>query len=127
MGSILNSQTDLPTLKNPDFTSTGARFSKNHHFDPKMVLNAFWGSLGLLLGALGALLGVSWELLRASGSTKEGLQIRLGTLLALFCLLLAAEDGPENVLGWFGGRFSCSRGSFRRCSGTRPTDFGIQN
>ena len=58
-----------------------------------MVLKAFWGSLGLLLGALGALLGVSWELLRASGSTKEGLQIRLGTLLGLVCSLLAAEDG----------------------------------
>ena len=58
-----------------------------------MVLRAFWGSLGLLLGAPGALLGVSWELLRASGSTKEGLQIRLGTLLGLVCSLLAAEDG----------------------------------
>ena len=62
-----------------------------------MVLKAFWGSLGLLLGALGALLGVSWELLRASGSTKEGLQIRLGTLLGLVCLLLAAEDGLGSV------------------------------
>ena len=57
-----------------------------------MVLKAFWGSLGLLLGALGGLLGVSWELLRASGSTKEGLQIRLGILLGLVCSLLAAED-----------------------------------
>ena len=62
-----------------------------------MVLKAFWGSLGLLLGALGALLGVSWELLRASGSTKEGLQIRLGTLLGLVCSLLAAEDGLGSV------------------------------
>ena len=58
-----------------------------------MVLKTFWGSLGLLLGALGALLGVSWELPQASGSTKEGLQIRLGTLLGLVCSLLAAEDG----------------------------------
>ena len=64
-----------------------------------MVLKAFWGSLGLPSGALGALLGVSWELLRASGSTKEGLQIRLGTLLGLVCLLLAAEGGLGRVLG----------------------------
>ena len=64
-----------------------------------MVLKAFWGSLGLLLGALGGLLGVSWELLRASGSTKEGLQIRLGTLLDLVCLRLAAEDGLGSVVG----------------------------
>ena len=74
-----------------------------------MVLKAFWGSLGLLLGALGALLGVSWELLRASGSTKEGLQIRLGTLLGLVCSLLAAEDGLGNVLGPHFNRFGCSR------------------
>ena len=62
-----------------------------------MVLKTFWGSLGLLFGALGGLLGVSWELLRASGSTKEGLQIRLGTLLGLVCSLLAAEDGLRSV------------------------------
>ena len=74
-----------------------------------MVLKAFWGSLGLLLGALGALLGVSWELLRASGSTKEGLQIRLGTLLGLVCLLLAAEGGLGRVLGSSLARFIPSR------------------
>ena len=62
-----------------------------------MVLKAFWGSLGLLLGALGGLLGVSWELLRASGSTKEGLHIRLRILLGLVCSLLAAEDGLGSV------------------------------
>ena len=39
-------------------------------------------------------MGVSWELLRTSGSTKEGVQIRLGTLLGLVCSLLAAENGP---------------------------------
>ena len=63
------------------------------------MLKAFWGSLGLLLGALGGLLGVSWELLRASGSTKEGLQNRLGTFLGFVCLLLAAEGGLGKVLG----------------------------
>ena len=88
-----------------------------------MVLKAFWGSLGLLLGALGALLGVSWELLRASGSTKEGLQIRLGTLLNLVCSLLAAEDGLGNVLGLHLARFGCSRGPFEGCFGIRQADF----
>ena len=75
-----------------------------------MVLKAFWGSLGLLLGALGALLGVSWELLRASGSTKEGLQIRLGTLLGLVCSLLAAESGLGRVLGPPLARFGAPEG-----------------
>ena len=75
-----------------------------------MVLKAFWGSLGLLLGALGALLGVSWELLRASGSTKEGLQIRLGTLLGLVCSLLAAESGFGSVLGPSLARFGAPEG-----------------
>ena len=64
-----------------------------------MVLKAFWGSLGLLLGALGGLLGGTWELLRASGSTKEGLQIRLGTLLGFVCWLHAFEGGLGKVLG----------------------------
>ena len=92
-----------------------------------MVLRAFWGSLGLLLGALGALLGVSWELLRASGSTKEGLQIRLGTLLGLVCSLLAAESGLGRVLGPSLARFWCSRGPFGGCFGLRQTDFDHQN
>ena len=64
-----------------------------------MVLKAFWGSLGLLLGSLGGLLGGSWELFGASSSTKEGLQIRFGTLLGLVCSLLAAEDGLGSVVG----------------------------
>ena len=64
-----------------------------------MVLETFWGSLGLLLRTLGGLLGVSWELLRASGSTKEGLQSRLGTLLGFVCSRLAAEDGLGSVVG----------------------------
>ena len=70
-----------------------------------MVLKAFGGSLGLLLGALGGLLGGSWELFGASRSTKEGLQIRLGTLLGLVCSLLAAEDGLGSVLGLSLARF----------------------
>ena len=78
-----------------------------------MVLNAFGGSLGLLFGALGGLLGVSWELLRTSGSTKEGVQIRLGTLLGLVCSLLAAENGLGSVVGLFLARFGCSRGPLK--------------
>ena len=92
-----------------------------------MVLKAFWGSLGLLLGALGGLLGGSWELFGASRSTKEGLQIRLGTLLGLVCSLLAAEDGLGSVLGLSLARFGCSRGPFRGCFGLRQTDFDHQN
>ena len=74
-----------------------------------MVLKAFWSSLGLLLGALGGLLGGSWELFGASRSTKEGLQIRLGTLLGLVCLLRAAENGLGKVLGSSLARFIPSR------------------
>ena len=60
-----------------------------------MVLQSFWGSLGLLLGALGGLLGA----LEASRSTKKGLQIHLGTLVGLVCSPLAAEDHLERILG----------------------------
>ena len=63
-----------------------------------MVLKTFWGSLGLLLGALGGILGVSWEPLRPSGSTRGGLQNRLGTLLGFVCSRLAAEDGLGSVV-----------------------------
>ena len=92
-----------------------------------MVLRAFGGSLGFLLGALGTLLGVSWELLRASGSTREGLQIRLGTLLGLVCLLLAAEDGCERLLGPYWARFCCLWGPFGRYFVLRLLDFDYQN
>ena len=55
-----------------------------------MVLKAFGGSLS---GSFWELLGVPGEFFGASGSTKEGLQIRLRILLGLVCSLLAAEDG----------------------------------
>ena len=58
-------------------------------------------------------MGVSWELLRTSGSTKEGVQIRLGILLGLVCSLLAAEDGLGSVVGLFLARFGCSRGPLK--------------
>ena len=73
-------------------------------------MKAFWGSLGLLLGALGGFLGGSWELFGASRSTKEGLQIRLGTLLGLVCSLLAAESVLGRVLGPPLARFGAPEG-----------------
>ena len=88
-----------------------------------MVLKAFWSSLGLLLG----LLGVSWRLLGGSTSTKKGLQIRFGTPLGVICLLLAAEDGTEHVLGPYWARIWCSPWPFGGCFRTRRTDFDIQN
>ena len=92
-----------------------------------MVLKAFWGSAGLLLGGLGGLWGVSWGLLGASRSTNEGLQIRLGTLLGLVCLLLAAEDCLGKVLGPHLARFGCSQGPLDGCFGIRQADFDPQN
>ena len=59
-------------------------------------------------GYFGESLGVSWELLRTSGSTKEGVQILWGTLLGLVRSLLAADDGPGSVVGLFLARFGCS-------------------
>ena len=72
-------------------------------------------------------MGVSWGRPGGSRSTREGLQIRLGTLLGLVCSLLAAEDGFERVLGLSLARFGCSRGPFRGCFGLRQTDFDHQN
>ena len=92
-----------------------------------MVLRAFWGSLGLLLGALGGFLGGSWELFGAPRSTKEGLQIRLGTLLGLVCSLLAAEDGRESLLGPYWARFCCLWKPFGRYFVLRLLDLDFQN
>ena len=61
-GSILSSQTDPPTLEIVNFTVGSLHFLKINVFDPKMVLRAFGGSLGLLLGALGGILGAAWGL-----------------------------------------------------------------
>ena len=90
--------------------------------------------MAALLGSFWELLGVSWELLGASGSTKEGLQIRLGTLLGLVCLLLAAEGGLGKVLGSSLARFIPSRsllGSILNSQTDPPTlknlDFPLRN
>ena len=109
MGSILSSQTDPPTFKNVGFMMGFLAFFKNRRFRSK---DGFEKRFGVLSGSFWGLWGVSWELFRASGSTKEGLQIRLGTLLGLVCLLLAAEGGLGKVLGSSVTRFWCSRGLF---------------
>ena len=55
-------------------------------------------------------MGLSWDLFGASRSTKEGFQIRLGTLLGLVCSLLAAEPGLGRVLGPSLARFGAPEG-----------------
>ena len=67
--SILSSQADPPTLKNLDFASVGARFSKNQGLGSKDALDGvlglswprfgcFWGLLG---GSFGAFAGSRWH------------------------------------------------------------------
>ena len=60
----------------------------------------FWERFGALSGCFWEFLGVSSRLFGASRSTKEGLEIRLGTLFGLLCSLLAAKDGisPRSLL-----------------------------
>ena len=72
-------------------------------------------------------MGGSWELFGASRSTKEGLEIRLGTLLGLVGSLLAADDGFGSVLGLSLARFGCSRGPFEGCFGIRQAVCDHQN
>ena len=64
LGSVLSSQADPPTLKNLDFHFEILTFmkKKNNDLNPKMVLKALGGSLGLLLEALGGLLAALWGL-----------------------------------------------------------------
>ena len=61
--SILSSQGDSPTLKNLDFASAGARFSKNQGLGIKdaieSVLGVSWAPFGGLLGVILELLGHS--------------------------------------------------------------------
>ena len=68
--SILSSQADPPTLKNLDFASAGARFSKNQGLGSKDALDGGLGlswahfgySWGLLGGSFGAFAGFRWHL-----------------------------------------------------------------
>ena len=88
-----------------------------------MVLKAFGGSLEFLLGALGGFLPALWGLY----IDQRSFQIRFGIPLGVICLLLAAEDSPEHVLGPFRARIWCSQWPFGGCFRIRRTDFDIQN
>ena len=67
-------------------------FQKINVFDSKMVLRAFWESLGLLLGALGGLLGALLDLqIDPKGVTRFG-SFRFGALFGLFLSLLLASS-----------------------------------
>ena len=67
--SMLSSQARPPTLKNFDFASSGARFSKNHGLGSKDALDGVLGlswarfgcSLKLLGGSFGAFAGSRWH------------------------------------------------------------------
>ena len=61
-----------------------------------MVLGAFWGSLGLLLGPLGGLLGDLWRLLGVSSATFGGLVGRRWSAVGFYRSPLAS-----------GGRVAC--------------------
>ena len=79
-----------------------------------MVLRAFWGSLGLLLGALGGLLGALLGLqIDPKGLPRSGpfaLWVLLGSLFGLFFSILAAEDCLKSVLELPWAPFWWSRG-----------------
>ena len=79
--SSLSSQADPPTLKNLDFASAAARFSKIKVCDLKMLLMVFWGSLGLVLGALGGFLGALLVPFRALGGTLNFQKFRRRVLI----------------------------------------------
>ena len=97
MGSILNSQTDPPTIEHVDFMKAGARFLKKHHFRSKDGFgSAFWLPW--------APFGGSWGLFGASGSTTEGFQIPLKTLLGLACSPESLAKLPFGVLRAFWDR-----------------------
>ena len=59
--SILNSQADPPTLKNLDFASAGARFSKNQGLGSKDALDCVWGLSWARFGCSWGLLGSSFR------------------------------------------------------------------
>ena len=92
-----------------------------------MVLEAFWASLGLPLGALGGLLGGPWGLQIDQKALPRSDFFRFGALVGLFWSLLVAEDGLQSVMGpsWAPGWWS--RGALGRFVGARRTDFELKN
>ena len=83
--SILSSQADPPTVKNLDFHQGILTCVKNSDLDPKMVLKAFGGSLGLLLGALGGLLAALWGLYIDQKGPPDSIWNSLGRHLPASC------------------------------------------
>ena len=104
LGSILSSQTDLPTLKNVDFMMAGARFLKNHHFRSKNGFENVWGlpraSFGSSWGALGGLLGALGSSLGPLDRPKRASRFVLELSWASFARFLL----PKMALGRFWGR-----------------------
>ena len=66
--SILSSQADPPTLKNVDFASAGARFSKNQGLGSQDALDG-------VLGLSWARFGCPWGLLGSSFDVLAGFQL----------------------------------------------------
>ena len=62
-----------------------------------MVLRAFWGSLGLLLGALGGLLGALLGLQIDPKGLPRSDPFAHWALLGLFWSLLVADDGLKKL------------------------------
>ena len=104
LGSILSSQTDLPTLKNVDFMMAGARFSP---------IRLALGVLTYFVQRAGELSGVTT---RALGGPSAGPRRALGACVFLFLLFLycwgcpalapgppAGPRGPWRALGAPGG------------------------
>ena len=92
-----------------------------------MVLRAFGGALGLLLGALEGVLGL---LLSLEIDPEALIAIGSATSWALFGLMLsflAAEDGLESVLGPFGAASRCSWALPGTSIGALRCDLEFQN
>ena len=125
--SILSSQADPPTLKNVDFASAGARFSKNQGLGIndgiENVLGVSWAPFGGLLGGSWGLFWSSWGIQMAPLNSKT-------SFFALLMLYIAPRGAPNSPPGALRAKQMASR-SHQDASGDvlRPTSlkFGWQN
>ena len=116
LGSILSSQADLPTLKNLDFASAGARFLKNEGLrykdgcDDVLGLSwaRFWCSRGLLGSSFPALGDSQWLL--------EFSELLFGPPCALILAPKEPSTGPRSSPGALLARQMAPR-SYRGPSG----------